>query len=157
MQKYCDDEKYLCDTCESIFQFPLKFFNHCIFEHGHEEEKITFDCAICYRSFSEISQFKQHITQKLVQKQNESTNQEKYSEFSEPYLLLEDTNNFQDELEYCCELCGNSFSTQDFLKEHIQVIHDQKEKKMDSCDNKSFSNAEELKRHHHRIHEGNKD
>ena len=68
MQKYCDDEKYLCDTCESIFQFPLKFFNHCIFEHGHEEEKITFDCAICYRSFSEIPQFKQHIKQKLVLK-----------------------------------------------------------------------------------------
>ena len=77
MQKYCEDEKYFCDICECIFQFPLKFFNHCIFEHGHEEEKITFDCAICYRSFSEISQFKQHITQKLVQKQNQSTNLEK--------------------------------------------------------------------------------
>ena len=68
MQKYCDNEKYLCDICDCIFQFPLKLFNHWIYEHGHQEEKISFDCAICYRSFMEVSQFKEHIVKQPEQK-----------------------------------------------------------------------------------------
>ena len=51
-----------------------------------------------------------------------------------------------------CELCRKSFSTADNLKKHILIIHEGlKDYKCESC-SKLFSQAGDLKRHIHIIH-----
>ena len=58
---------------------------------------------------------------------------------------------------YFCESCCKSFSRADNLKRHIQTVHEgHKDHKCKSC-GKSFSQAGDLKKHIHTVHEGQKD
>ena len=64
MKKYCDTEMYLCDICNNVFKDVYQLINHNVLEHGLQENKITYDCANCYRSFKERLLFKEHLSQK---------------------------------------------------------------------------------------------
>ena len=56
-----------------------------------------------------------------------------------------------------CEYCKKSFSIANYLKIHIDAIHNgQKDHKCDSC-GKSFSRAENLKAHINSVHNGQND
>ena len=55
-----------------------------------------------------------------------------------------------------CESCGKSFSRAENLKKHIHTIHEgHKDSKWESC-GKSFFQAGNLKVHIHTLHEGKK-
>ena len=68
---YCDRIQYLCDICDNVFREDYKLINHNIYEHGLTRTEMTFDCGICFQSFTEKSSFAQHIQTK--QKENYST------------------------------------------------------------------------------------
>ena len=55
-----------------------------------------------------------------------------------------------------CESCSKSFSRAENLKKHIHTIHEgHKDYRCESC-GKTFSEAGSLKKHIYRIHEGHK-
>ena len=57
-------------------------------------------------------------------------------------------------LEHKCKSCGKSFSVAQNLKRHIHTFHEgHKDYKFESC-GKSFTSAQILKKHIHTIHEG---
>ena len=59
--------------------------------------------------------------------------------------------------DYNCECCGKSFSQAEILKKHIHRVHEgHKDFKCISC-GKLFSKAGNLKKHTHTVHEGRKD
>ena len=56
-----------------------------------------------------------------------------------------------------CEFCGKTYTSGQYLQNHIFVFHEGcKDYNCKFCGN-LFSNAHHLKRHIHTIHEGNKD
>ena len=62
-----------------------------------------------------------------------------------------------DQKEYKCKYCCKLFSQARNLKRHIHTIHDgNKDYKCESC-GKSFSQPQHLKGHIHTVHEGHKD
>ena len=63
----CDSAQYLCDICDIIFRDANKILKHNIHDHGLTKNEVTFDCAICFQSFTEKFSFAQHI-QKTEQK-----------------------------------------------------------------------------------------
>ena len=64
---FCDSAQYLCDICDIIFRDANKILKHNIHDHGLTKNEVTFDCAICFQSFTEKFSFAQHI-QKTEQK-----------------------------------------------------------------------------------------
>ena len=135
----CKNEEYICDTCEIVFWDFEKITNHKIQDHGYKEGEIVYDCANCYRSFSQIILFLKHI--KSISKKQQRSKKKK------------DNN----ETGKCkCDLCGELFSNAQYLKLHFKVIHKGCENyKCDFCDLK-FSFKGSLRRHVQIIHEGNK-
>ena len=75
--------------------------------HDHElqETEITFDCAICYQSFTQKSSFDQHIQTGM--KKN----------YSNPFDIT------GDEPLYFCEFCEQNFRKQEKLDKHVEVTH----------------------------------
>ena len=58
---FCDSAQYLCDICDTIFRDANKILKHSIHDHGLTKNEVTFDCAICFQSFTEKFSFAQHI------------------------------------------------------------------------------------------------
>ena len=102
---YCDSVRYLCDICDTIFREAYKLLNHCIHDHELQETEITFDCAICYQSFTQKSSFDQHIQTGM--KEN----------YSDPFDIT------GDEPLYFCEFCEQNFRKQEKLDKHVEVTH----------------------------------
>ena len=65
---FCDSAQYLCDICDIIFRDANKILKHSIHDHGLTKNEVTFDCAICFQSFTEKFSFAQHI-QRTEQKE----------------------------------------------------------------------------------------
>ena len=61
ISSYCSITEYICDTCEIIFCEHDKFKNHIIIDHGRNEDQINYDCANCFRSFSQHLLFTKHL------------------------------------------------------------------------------------------------
>ena len=58
-------------------------------------------------------------------------------------------------VKHVCNLCDKSFTTRNYLKKHIKIIHDGIKKwKCEYCP-KAFSERNNLRRHVERLHEGN--
>ena len=47
----CTLEEYLCDSCDIVFRDSKNFLIH--FLQNHQQEEISYDCANCFRSFSQ--------------------------------------------------------------------------------------------------------
>ena len=65
---FCDSAQYLCDICDTIFRDANKILKHSIHDHGLTKNEVTFDCAICFQSFTEKFSFAEHI-QRTEQKE----------------------------------------------------------------------------------------
>ena len=105
----CKNEEYICDTCEIVFWDFEKITNHKIQDHGYKEGEIIYDCANCYRSFSQKTVFLEHIKSKNLKKQNSKKNKDKVTEYND----------------FKCDLCDFKYSSKFLLKTHVKFVHKQ--------------------------------
>ena len=152
LKKSCKTEEYLCDTCEVVFTHLDKFLNHKKLEHKLPEDKINYDCAKCYKSFSTALQFRNHVGKEVLKCEFCDIS------FTWPYALKAHIHTVHEgHKDYKCSLCYKSFNDSKSLKLHIQSVHEgRKDHKCESC-KKSFSQKKHMRHHIREVHEGRKD
>ena len=175
----CTSEEYLCDSCDIIFNDCEKFVTHFAQHYDQKQDEITYDCAKCYKSFSQKSLFLKHL--KSAINENDS-----FKILYEKINILPPKIDSLSKLEkYKCGICKKQLQSQTDLRKHVcqraiklhrkkseyqtidpkikemvnkhihQIHNSQKKYKCDSCD-KSFSSKEHLKVHTRSVHEGHK-
>ena len=112
----CTAEEYLCDTCDIIFSESNKYLSHYLQYHGQKVDEMTYDCAKCYKSFSQHQLFMEHVKiilekEILYDEKPTSSNDES---FSKETKLTKNK----------CDSCGKSFSQSGDLNRHLNTVHE---------------------------------
>ena len=151
----CTIEEYLCDTCDITFKESNEYLSHFLQYHGQILDEITYDCAKCYKSFTQHQLFMEHVKIILEKDTYDEKPTNSYKENESFYkgtkLIIHEGHK-----DHKCESCGKSFTRAQHLKKHIHTVHEgRKDYKCDSC-NKLFSHAHHLKKHINTNHLGHK-
>ena len=143
----CISEKYLCDTCDKIFNESDNFLTHSVNEHGFKAEEISYDCGSCYKSFAKIALFRKHIKM-ISKKENIFVNN---YEFPNIKGAVQQRSIHSKK----CEICGKSLNAQ-YLKIHISTVH--QEANIHPCEicKKIFTGKYRLNEHIRRVHQKSK-
>ena len=149
---FCTNEEYLCDTCDIVFKESEEYLSHFLQYHGQKPDKITYDCAKCYKSFSKHQLFMEHV------KKTDTVHEGNKSEsFSKSFSYVGNSNQHtQTAHDNQRDSCDKSFTESGSLKKHVNTIHEgQRNYNSASC-RKSFTQSGSLKNHIKTIHEAQK-
>ena len=132
------NKDYTCDNCKDLKSKKTISQSHKHPTKTVHEEKKTFSCESCDKSFMKSGNLKNHIKKThediVPKKDHESTNSLKNI--------------------YKCDHCDKIFATSQKLKNHTKSVH--KERKSfpcELCDDKTFINSSDLKSHIYMNHE----
>ena len=133
----CTVEQYLCDTCDIIFSESNKYLSHYLQYHGQKVDEMTYDCAKCYKSFSQHQLFMEHVKiilekEILYDEKPTSSNDES---FSKETKLMKNTETVHEVPKvHKCVICERTFSQARNVKKHIHTVHKgHKDHKCESC------------------------
>ena len=166
---------------ETIVNDPSGIYN------DEDENKETYNCSYCEKTFLDHNYLKVHLWSHEEFQNVKSIDQghKKYGkedEYVEPYDLITETIDMHKEIKeetdeemlkdvtyeknsikfdsYNCDLCKNTFTNAENLKDHIYSVHMHKEETEENyCEQckKKFASPKYLKLHIEVVHEGKKD
>jgi uncharacterized Zn-finger protein len=87
-------------------------------EANNQSQKKSYVCEICEKEFTSGRGLSRH---KRTHQKDASDSNDK--DKSEVYDNEEDGQNFNEDINYVCSLCGYSFETDDSLQNHMKDIH----------------------------------
>ena len=133
------DGKFIqCEQCESKFSTQSALKKHMTY---HSDER-PFSCELCQKTFKTLNHLKMHAKRTTPCTEDETRLNENRI-LDDAFEVIEDSSSVQS---FQCKLCEKSFTTRQFVRQHVKMVHGEKTFECEECEAK-FTSKCSLERH----------